>query len=359
MGTSDIGQLDLEKADGPTMLKAARRILKKDMSGAGKRAVAAALTAHFSGLAKEAELLECGDCGGTQEDSLKACPYCGSVDEGVSDDPDEHPKLNGMNGHASGAALLAGATPPKKKTAEAVGADQAGKLDHEILELRRIKGDGAAWAWRLGKHVHEKIYAPNLWTARKGDDGKPLYKGFAPFCEAEIGLSSKTVYAYMEISQRFSEEDARKIGITHMRMLAQAPSSAEAELKQLAEAGVSKKKFEECVKEARAADPGAPKVRKGVGGTKTGAAAASAAAAEKAAEARKKLGVTLRLADGKTRTNMLAKPLSKKDEPKQAKRLADQPWCVVECANGVQLFAAVVESASGHLVLVLEPRRPA
>jgi hypothetical protein len=333
------------------------------------------LMSHF--LKRKSEgLLECTECYGGSTKEWEACPFCGIGDEDAvaadadaSDDspptpepptppaaPHKAPRKKRAvaapeeNGHA--AVLLA-----PVHSAELIEPVSAKELDEAVRRINAISiAQSARGLWMLGRELLD-VYDRELWRQRNDEGGKPKYKAFDQFLRAEVDLHPRTVFRMMQMTKDFEEPQLERYGSSILKGLLGAPKETRQEILDRVDRGEVKGKrgVQEAVAKARS-DAGV-EVVEGVGKSKkTHKAAKAASASARARSEAKKNTVTVPFPAGRRFIQAFAKPASKKDEPKRAKRLADQPWAKLECINGVALYVAIVEK-DGALGFTLEARR--
>jgi hypothetical protein len=355
--TEMAGRPVVEKIDQEVLRKAAKKLLDNDFDGKGPGYIADRLLKHFSATYEKKDMVDCNDCDGRSPNDLERCPYCGAVDEDAANGAS-----NGSNGkHAVGPLVTGPQAIALAGGARVTIVVEQKSLDEAVTEANRLKANMAGGIWFLGKYVFEKIYAPQLWTLRTDADGKAVYKSFKAFCEQELGLSANTIYLFMEISQKFNEEEARSIGQAKLKYILRAPASAQAELLGKAKDGATRREIESGAREAQVLE-GSTSVRDGLGAkTKKGASAKRASEAARNARSKRPprtAGTTVILPEGKFTAKLWKRPEKKGDEPKPARRVGDRPVARIECLNeGMVLLVALVESASGQLVLSLEAKK--
>lgn len=312
------------------------------------------LAEHFQ--RKSKDLMECEDCGAGSPAEYDHCPFCGSVDE--DKDSVHPPPLNG-NGVAV-PSVLSGARAKPGQTSNALARTEA-DLDARLANIQRIRERGSREMYALGLEL-KAIYDEELWAQRNGENGKPKYKTFQQFTDAEVNLHQRTVWNLMRMTTDFTEAQLAKHGTRILRGLLAAPKEERASLLEKVDAGELRgaRNVEREVREIRERKgvevvEGDSKGAKGKGRGK-GAAKAQAAASA-AAKAKRAETVTVSLPSGKLQLDAFARPLKKSDPPKRAKRLADKPFGRHELPNGVVLYVSVVAAVTGELRFVVEARR--
>lgn len=348
--------------------RAAKDILGTEMADTsidGIKATIKALAEKFKKLPPTRQAT-CDDCGGMSDAEMESCPFCGAAgvstdaeehasddadrggsargeaEEHASDDDEEHAsaaateKKNGKAGKGAGLALVGGG-----------GIVSAKALDNAIDEFKRIRGEGALWAWKLGRYVHDRFYKSELWKLRTDEKGKPKYKGFNQFVTEELGFTPRYWYALMEISENVSEEEAKLLESAKTLRLVVALEPE------------TRKRILEEAKSGKQPKPGEVRdlLASGKRRKKKGRQAAAAEANAEKARARVKT-LTLLIPIDKQRVKLWARPLKGKEgENRPAKRLSDQPFFVVEGTNGVRLEIAIHEGRSGQLEATIVPAR--
>lgn len=345
------------------------------------------------------KVARCTTCGGHSDPNLDACPFCGDGGEveGFIAPPKEEPKANGAKANGNGAATavedrarepVAEAVPskparkPKKEKSAKVSDVQVGPadpaqvaivkadptpaatvsddLDEAVARIKQLEAEGNKFAadsgsryYQIGK-VLAGVHEDQSWKQRMTADGKtPVYRSFDAWCAAEVGWSSTNAYRAIDVAKEYDEETVRKIGISKLSLALSAPKEQRAQIEEKLQAGASYREAEAAVKEAKAK-----------GGTKreTGRKDVS-----KAVEAAGDKGRTSRLkklvkASGQTITiasisgTKTIKLFAKGSDEKRAKRLADEPYGVLDLENDVRQTFSIVETDAG-LVLKIKTVR--
>jgi hypothetical protein len=358
-----VAGVDVNEVKVAVLRRAAKAVLGAEMADTsidGIKATIKALAEKFKKLPAERQAT-CDDCGGMSDAEMDACPFCGADgvsadekddaspgsdpppardnDEGASPDDEEHAsaaaseKKNGKAGKTL--AIVSGG-----------GTVSAKSLDTAIDEFKRIRGEGAQWAWKLGRYVHDRFYKAELWKLRTDEKGKPKYKGFNQFVTEELGFTPRYWYALMEISENVSEEEAKVLESAKTLRLVVALEPE------------TRKRILEEAKAGKQPRPGEIRdlLSSGKRRKKKGRQAAAAEANAEKAKARVKT-LTMLIPIEKQRVKLWARPAKAKDEPRPAKRLADQPFFVVEGTNGVRLEIAIHEGRNGQLEATIVPAR--
>lgn len=314
-------------------------------------------------------LVECDVCEGFSPEDVPggACPFCGTVDDEDEVVPAETPtspaapmaKTKGpakgkqkavtivSQGHVEVITKdLTVATAPEvlaSVSSVLVGRMTAASLNDAVAEVVRLKGEGACISWELGARI-KVIFDSQLYKQRLGPDGKtPAYKGFDPFCVAELGITSTYAYRLMDISRDFDEAAVRRFGTAKLGLLLMAPDTAKEKILKKMEEGATKREVAEEVKKARkdSVEPRAPTGRKE---TPKG-------------PGRRLEKITVANVVGKKTIKLFKKVVKKKAEPERARTLQDGPWGKHELENGVVQYFALQETTAGELVLVVDTRR--
>jgi hypothetical protein len=213
------------------------------------------------------------------------------------------------------------------------------QLDEAVRDILALNAGAEASKWLLGKKIAEVFHSEG-WRLRRDQEGEQSYRGFNQFVVTEIGIDPSTAYRYMDISKRFTEEQAKKLG-TH-KVVALLRVSDEAEQKKLIEKiereGLSSREVQAEVKRLNLPrrETGRREMPDGAPGRRALPAGAIAAALTLGV---KNLG------------------LMKRDDPTQkAKAIVDLPTCRLDLDNGVVMEFTILEGSAG-LVLKVDVKK--
>ena len=233
-----------------------------------------------------------------------------------------------------------------------------GNIDDAVEAVREAKRLAVVCYWQFGQAIL-KCFEGDLWKQKRDANGQPLYKGFYQFCEGELGLSGRYCYSLMDIASNFSSQDVAEIGVAKLGIMVRLPEEQRVKLLDEVRNGVSYSQLSSEVKKLQA---------------ESGPREAGDSRTAKATEASAKKKLTAKLSDSTlekviTCTHDITRsriPLfirednvvdSKKNQPKRAKRLADDPWGEEISSNGIVIRYSLTMDANGDLVIVVERRR--
>lgn len=306
----------------------------------------------------------CDVCGGVSNVDLPACPFCGdeSVEQHAGNGAGGTPAGEVVDGGtaevvhgANGKAPPKGLKKVKGKAMEgrpSIDPSSAPELDRAVGAVREAQLAGVNSYWDLGRALLD-IFTPQLWKQRVSEDGKPLFRSFNQFCDQELGISHSQAYQIMQCAEHFSREQFLTVGQDKLvQILKIAPEKRTALLKAAKEGKVTREQLREMV----AREPQPVRTGQSHGG---GHLKATEAAREKRRQARaqKDGEVTAVSALGRVKVPLFARPKGgKKDDPKRAVALHQDPWGTEQLANDVECTYRVVKESRG-LVLVIERRR--
>ncbi len=365
----------LAKVDRLTMNLACQAFKITYADDAADETIVLRLAAHFKEHFKKTDLIECDVCEGESPSDYDCCPFCGESDESRSTDDEEKtppaaaaqpppaskaakaPKAPKETRSKAEIATAALAAPPtnglaKRSTASAkvvvVDPDEA-RLDKAVAEVHRVKQEAAASAWELGAKIGA-VYDDQLWKLRKDEKGAPKYKGFDPFCAAELTITPRTAYRLMDVAKNFAETDVKAFGTAKLGLLLMAPEEDRPAIKDKIAAGASKKEV--------AAEVGKARTARGVERMTT-PGRKEMPAGEKARAPRQEK-ITVASIVKKRTVPLYGKPSSRKADLadlKRAKRMGDVPWGRMELENKVVMYFQIREDAGGQLELIVDTRR--
>jgi hypothetical protein len=339
------------------------------------------LSAYYAKLPEE-QLVQCNDCQGFSDANLEGCPFCGAADAPAETqvaaeppaakksplkkasatpkkEPEKEAPKNGVHGPAKAAPASASTTLAKTAPSAVALLYSEKDLDNAVVEISRLKGEGALSLWRLGKEL-QSVLEKELWRLRNNDEGKPKYKGWHQFVELECGLSKTQGYNWVEIARTFTEADVLKFGQRNLATVIAVPKDQQSDLlKRIATGGkdgnrMTTREVEDEVKKIK--DRAGTKSRSKGKGSRDTTKAAQASAAVRA----KRPTVTCMVYEGKQSVKLYTKDTAHfvdEEKRKRTKKLADGAKGVIECSNGVALHFAVQADAKGELILAVEARR--
>lgn len=299
------------------------------------------------------DLADCTTCGGDSDARLDACPFCGDsevIDAGDEEvhEPEKEPepepevevqetpkgrkkKPTSTRKKKKPAAVVKVNTPPGDPEVELVDKDahSVEELDEAVVRVDELKRAAALGIWELGQEI-KKINEEKLWRLRLDEAGKGLYRTFAAFVKAELGIGYSHAHRLMSAAQAFPKEIMEKVGVAKCSILLSLPPEARAKLQE----GADKKSTSQLSEEAKALRDGdRPKPPKGA--------------------------LTVAMAPGIIEIPMLARPKAnaRKASEKKAKTMADDPWAVEQLPNQVNVYYGLVKNKKGELVLRIDRRR--
>lgn len=390
--SAKVGGVDVGKVD-PT-------VLAKSLEGFGINVKAGTTLADMiAGLTEyvvknydpHTQCAQCDTCGAISPLDLTACPFCGVSDPEedaqaghVEQEPEEEtqeeagqeeaeaevveaPKKVGKKSkarhasefaateQASGVQKAAPSSPSMSlwiPTAPLKNEMDESHLDNITAKLLFLKSNLAANYWALGKGL-KVVLDTTIWKVRtKGPEGKAktAYTSFNQYCKVELKMSNSTCYDLMDAAAKFSEDQARRLGMTKLVLVMRAPENDQERLLEEAEKGATKSQIRDAVTRA--------KERVGHKRRKTGAGRKEMPSAGKQRVVGK---VTVAMIEGRQKIAMVQKPdhkLAEGEEAKPCKRLADVPIAVEVLTNGVErTYSIISHPTSGQLLLLIETKR--
>lgn len=269
---------------------------------------------------------EAGGCGAEFTEEFELCPYCGMAD----DDDDEAPAA-AANGKANGkgTALAKAPDPLPKNLAKFSDSD----LDDDVKAIIALKQQTAICMWDLGAAI-KRNYDREFWKLRRNDTGGPLYRNVKQFWAQELGFSHTYCYSLMEVAKHFKKADVKEVGTTKLALILRAPEKKRPSLLKAAKGGASKADIAKKVREANANADG--------GATVTGDDGAP-----------RKRRISIAVVPGRKTVKLFAKPKSKNDDPKRARKMGDLPFGTVLFDNNTQMTAKLADK-NGEWVLIVE-----
>ncbi len=257
-------------------------------------------------------------------------------------------------------------------TLDDIGPATAETLDRVVHTILRLHGVAVHSTYEMGRLLLD-VNKRSLYLQRRGADGNPVYKTFAQFVSEELKFGKSYAYDLMKLPGKFTRvqlEDPR-LGPAKLHVLLQVDDVA---LRNLltTETASNQLTLGETKELVREKAPGAlppksdpPPVRPQSDRSDSQDEEEVVPEAKKptpkpeptrgkAPEAvpvpRGERITTCVLKHGRTTIPLFAKAVKGK-EPKPAKKLADDPWALVELPNGVRIKFSIQEK-KGALVLV-------
>lgn len=366
--------------------------------GASIESLVRDLERFFEKNTPEGRFVECDQClGWSDEAACDACPYCGDVgdDEAISvvpvvapeqlalvdSDPDlETTVIDATAIVAEGIDLEGNGKPERKKKgkvspppsmpsrpASAPSLVLAGgraltseqELDDALAAFRRMTSQGNGSYYLAGL---ELVKIRNTLWQQRTVDGKPKYKSWDHFAREEFDRSKTYVFRLIRVCEQFSRDVFERYGIKSLMLFVGAPKEDHPALMAMADAGASTREIGQEV--ARLRDS------KGITVAETTAtiraaqegkalpAALGAEANVAAAAARKKeaAAITVGLRAESANVDLFTRP-KKGEEARPARTLEDQPYGVLDCMNGVRIYFALKQKATGELYAKVTAKR--
>jgi hypothetical protein len=231
------------------------------------------------------------------------------------------------------------------------------ELDDAVATYRAHERQGATAYWQMAQVVAH-IQGNDLWKLRtqKTESGKerPRWSSWEAFCSDELRLGARYTKQLLDLASHYSEAQVKEIGTTKLLKVLSAPASSRAELLADASAGAT---VRDLVKKVQKKNDEAgikpKKPRKTV--------AAKHDEEEVTQKVKKSKTITVASVLGSANVKLWKKPASLKafDEKSAspARRIADDPYGVVELDNGVCEHFYITESPSGQLILKIVRKR--
>jgi hypothetical protein len=364
------------------ILKRSCKKLKLAVDPTNRDEMIVSLAEYFIKLHKASpdDVLACDACGGPSDESFDACPYCG--EKGTETEP---AKPNGAAVPDAPADVLSKQAKPAKvkpptvdekpikstdakaKKLRIVKASEpvvhkaeivsAAALDDSVAKIRSIHQNLADGHYHLGQALYENWNA-NLYTLRLGENGKPKYKSWGQWVEAETGIGPRHALDLIAVSQTFTEQDIKDVGVTKLRPMCRIPDEAKrANLLERAKGDLTRNEIEAEVKQLGgksrpvigSGDPDA----KNKSGEKARAKLAEKVETDKAAaKKRESEGVTAVFQLGRS-TLPLFNTKTKSKKPVRAHEVEDMPVAIEDMLNGIKVRYLLVKEPEG-LSLVIE-----
>lgn len=353
------------------------------------------------------KLSQCDICKGWSDaNATPACPYCDDSDGAPSAlAPNEIPEpatevvpddveIDATQIEASGVSLEPAPEPEKKGRKKLAPAEVADKkkvraapptpkpsapvipistglalaggralasekdLDESIRRFKEAGTAGAAADYVMGQELSRM--RDTLWQQRTDGNGKPKYKSFLQFVAEEVEISKALAYRMMRVASVFTRDQFVKFGPSALGVLVGAPHKEHQQLMERAEAGATVRELEDEVRQIRekqgitVLETTRPKGEASSSPKRGPSPAATAAAAA----ARRKESAAITLGLKAEQTTVVMKARAKRGEPeREAKTIEDQPYGVIECINGVDLYIAVKLNARGVIEAKVTARR--
>jgi hypothetical protein len=112
---------------------------------------------------------------------------------------------------------------------EVLGPQNTEELDRAVEAVHSCKGTAV---WDLGRSI-VRTYENDLWKQRRDAKGSPTYSGFGAFCQAELGISPQHAYKVMDVSLRYTRDEAVQIGVAKLGVIMRLPAGSDGERKML------------------------------------------------------------------------------------------------------------------------------
>lgn len=167
----------------------------------------------------------CDNCEAPCDPEGKTCPVCGK-------DHEEATAAAAPAAPAPAAKKPAKATKAKKeaavtKAAPPVVATQ-GDLDQTVVRIKQLVESSMHNHYQLGRELLQ-CFTSKLYKTRLVD-GKPVYKSWDQFCEAELPVGGKQARDIMAVAERYTEAQVVELGVEKLRIIAKVPPEAQAKL---------------------------------------------------------------------------------------------------------------------------------
>lgn len=175
--------------------------------------------------------VDAGGCGYPFPTNLQTCAFCGRA----ADEGDKAPPAPPTPVPTSGIVKASGAALTEAD-------EQEKKLDYAVERVRVFSREMVGAGWDLGRTIGQ-IHEQKLYLARRGPDGKPVHPSFEAFCKAELKMSSVYARNLIDVSTRFTRDQAVSLGTQKLiqigrvdpgperdRLLEEAPEKTVAEV---------------------------------------------------------------------------------------------------------------------------------
>jgi hypothetical protein len=350
-----VSGVDVAKVKSDVLNEAASAVLSTADYKAKREDTAsliAALVIHYGTLPRE-KLVKCTTCGGVASIELDRCPFCG--DDGAEPVPP--------------IATRASTSPPpvvaptqalqmveRAGIIEVVDNPTEAMLDCVTQHIVEMKSNLHSAFWRLGRQI-QVVFKTELWKMRTAA-GKPLYETFNQYTESELHIPSNTAFNFMDIAAKFTEEQAKKLGVTKLQYVIRAPEAEQAKLLESAEKGSVRdvRKELQAIKQKtgmQKRSTGRKEMPVGV----PGRAASVDATGKPKSEERVDGKLTIALVEGTKKIALFKRPEKKTDELVPAKKVAEEPIGREEMENSVVRIYSVALNPKGELVLTIKTTR--
>ena len=310
------------------VLRESLQFYKLDAHGALQSRVER-LAKHIRSVTPKSNLADCSTSGGDSDIRLPQCSYCGDGDAEVT--------------HVE----LVSARPQHLQPVSARFSEA--DLDQAVAEVRRLRGRVAASCWDLGRAIYA-IYERRMYDVRRDPLGRSLYKTWDQFCYDELGYTPQYSYRLMWVSLEFSREDAESLGVSKLSMVLQVPKAERQKILDKARAGVTRDVLMEEIRKLAFHT-----TRWREDNDKAGTLAQSSPATR---------SETATIPLGRHVLPLFARPALRPEsgnEPggptRRAATIGDDPWAVLQLADGNELYFVVVQDSAGKMELVVEVRK--
>lgn len=357
--------------------------LELDTNGSLKQRVSR-LSKYYEEHSEDLDIAHCDVCGADSDANLSACPFCGDEgavadgadgDDAESDEPEteeeaEEPEESEVveaqmgtqqvvtssskktatkvkatkvaakpkaeakpNGKAASHAKVA--APVVETTAIAIVDSTA--LDEQVQVIREAVLGGAISLHRLGQAA-TTIVTDNLWKQRADEQGTPKFRSFKQFCAEELGMTAVHIYRAMKVAEEFTEADLKLLSGRQVRLMLDVPKESRSEVLEAAKRGEAGSKLSDRANDLRGK-------------------------AGKNALPEPKKAITVAVTQGHTKLKMFKRPtaagvkVGDTENATPAKKLADQPWAVLDLSNKVRMMIRVTTNPKGEMVADVEFRR--
>lgn len=299
----------------------------------------------------------CEVCGGQSDvDNLPDCPFCGTAG---AESPEE------------AAAAIAKQAPIE--VVEATGAHivisgKGGLKDLHAAEklISEAQDAGVHAYYDLGVALR-LIFEHNLFKHEVGADGKAIYKSWPQYVAVKHDISGKQAMDIMHVASAFSREDIKLIGVDRLRTIVRYPEKDRVKLLEKARASELPRV---ALREYVAANP-PPKNAVDInantdkpgfrGGKEASTKGQENSVKAKAQQKPKKAsipppppvgGVAVVHQMGRQKVNLM----TRKDPKKRATSLAQDPFCVIVHADGIEQLITIVKEAKGLALSIVTKR---
>jgi hypothetical protein len=230
------------------------------------------------------------------------------------------------------------------------------QLDEELARYREAASAMGVSSYLVGLSIVR--LRDHLWQQRLVE-GKPKYKSWNQYVAEELEISTSLANRMIRVVQNFTQDQFVKFGVQVLKVLVAAPKEEHELLLAQAEKGATTRELEAEVRKIRD-NNGIAVIETGTTeeNKKKGRSSPSAATTAAAATARKKetAAITLGMKGEQATVRFLAR--TKPGEPERAaKTIEDQPYAVLECINGVNLYIAIKVRPTGEWEAKLTAKR--